>query len=149
MARTQTELETTETTETTEITEAKGVNYTGTANLKQLVLAVANFEMPDSGINEWLQATKKAILETQVRNIPLADKIEMATRELGELYQNGFHYENGKIKLDATGKPLWIDGFQEKAETLQNKIASYRAQLKRKAKTAAESAEIPEEETTE
>ena len=58
MARTQTELETTETTETTEITEAKGVNYTGTANLKQLVLAVANFEMPDSGINEWLQATK-------------------------------------------------------------------------------------------
>lgn len=132
----QTEVEATETE-----TEAKGINYTGTANLKQLALAVAAFEIPDIGINDWLQATKRAIQETQHRNIPLADKIETANRELGELYQNGFQYENGKIKLDADGKPLWIDGFQEKVDALQAKLVAYRAQLKRKAKTAAEEAE--------
>ena len=74
----------------TETTEATTPNYTGIANLKQLVLALdtdgANISIDDDGIAERFDATVEALKSTVQRGLPASVRLENVRTAINEFY---------------------------------------------------------------
>ena len=131
MAKTETATETTETT---------APNYTGIANLKQLVLALdtdgANISIDDDGIADWFDNTVEALKTTTQRGLPASVRLENVRTAINEFYTaNAFPLTEEKENE--------LNMLISKRKRMENEIKAETA-AKEKSANSGETAQEPE-----